>query len=125
MTTGQPRESGVLAFLGQFVDPDRVWFARDKYQHGGFLLAFGYLGARLAAATLPLPALAVALVVLVVGCIVAVTYELGQTDTAYASGKIYPGHGLLGRPGFGFGLLDLTWDLAGLVIGIAVWLGTS
>lgn len=83
-----------------FLDPDRRWFSADKWLH--------LVGAALTCAALVLvgtqPLRAFAYTV-VAGAI----FELGQWDAL--RGTEY-----LGRPGYGFGLLDLAADALGALV---------
>jgi len=80
---------------------------------GGFVLGL----ASLLAGASPLGSLAVVL-------FVGGAFELGQVDTArnpnvcYREGTTFGP--LLGRPGFGFGVLDLGADLAGGLLAVVV-----
>ena len=100
-----------------FFDPDRDWRNWDKVKHVALLVAVT-AGFDVFVPVLLAAGLAFAF---------AVGLEAGQWDTArnpdlylVAPQELVPG-GIrpLGRPGFGFGLLDLA---AGLV-GIALWVG--
>src|SRR5207247_7153024 len=110
---GQGREEGQVRFL----DPDRNWRSWDKVEHVLLLVAVTAL----------LDAFLPVLIAALVAFGFAVGLEAGQWDTARnpdvglrvpdgAGGWYYARP--LGRPGFGFGLLDLA---AGLV-GIGAWL---
>ena len=97
------------------LDPDTNWRSTDKVEHlvGGFAIG---VGALLAGASL-VGSLAVVL-------FVGGAFELGQVDTArnpnvcYREGTSFGP--LLGRPGFGFGVLDLGADLAGGLLAVVV-----
>lgn len=95
--------------LPRWMDPDNDWLGADKLAHGvmGFALGIFMLGLHLQY-HLSLPRqLAVAL-------LVSVAYELGQTDTAASAN-------MLGKPGYGFGLLDIVWDMVGVCICLALF----
>jgi len=109
--------------LTDFFDPDQAWFSQDKFQHGasffivGLIAIIGYnwwLG-------LVLTKLGVVIGALVQCFLLGLTYELGQTDTAYSATKYY-GLKLLGKPGFGISPLDLVWDMLGATLGVTAWL---
>lgn len=91
----------VWAVRGKLIDPDRAWFSGDKYQHGASMAAVGFLMAICGRDFFESMRDA---------AVISVVYELGQTDTAFSTGK-------LGQPGYGISPLDLTWDMAGAVVG--------
>lgn len=95
--------------LLDLLDPDRDWRSWDKVQHLAACFAlcalFDLLG--FAAAT-----------AFVLTVWTAAVYEAGQADATYSirdgSGRRYAG-----RPGYGFGLLDLGVG----ILGALCWLG--
>ena len=91
-----------MNFLLSLLDPDRDWRRFDKVQHA----ASGFVICLLSDAFLPLGT------ALLLTLWTALVYEAGQTDVAFnlrdGSGRRYAG-----RPGFGFGLLDIAFGLAG------------
>lgn len=110
--------------LRRFIDPDRRWFASDKYQHGVSFYVLGFLGALVAHAALPLSIWQSAALSFAVSLDRGLTYEVGQTDTAYNPSIVnkHTGVSALGTPGFGISPLDLVWDYVGAAFGIGTWL---
>jgi len=107
--------------LRKFLDPDRKWFAFDKYQHGVSFYILSVLNAMIAHVALPVwQSAAVAFAITLEGGLI---YELGQTDTAYNKDIIdrRTEVSALGTPGFGISPLDLTWDYVGGILGIMTW----
>lgn len=84
-------------------DPDWDWRSWDKIEH-----LFGGFGVRLLMELKETGWDAVFW-----SCVIFVVYELGQTDVARSQK-------LLGKPGYGIGLLDLLYDLAGMLLAIAL-----
>lgn len=92
----------MLDTLRGLLDPDRDWRNLDKVQHAaaGFALCLGFD------------------IVLLVGDAFLLTvwtlavFEAGQTDVAHSLRRT-------GVPGFGFGLLDLLFGIAGA----GLWVG--
>lgn len=89
--------------LRRYLDPDRNWRSPDKLEHFAFGVVLCWL---FTLAALSGPA------ALWWTAWSAVAYEAGQTDTAASAG-------LLGKPGFGFGLLDIAAALAGALVYLA------
>lgn len=89
--------------LSHLLDPDSRLWSVDKLQH----FAKGYLTCLLLTLKLGLPES------LALTAILAGVYEAGQTDTALALGQ-------LGKPGFGFGILDIFVE----VLGGLAWVAT-
>ena len=90
-------------FIRSWFDPDRTIVGGDKLQHlvGGFLVcaavdAFKSRGEAVAWTAA-----------------LGFAYEAGQADVAHSQG-------LLGRAGFGIGLLDLACDLVGAAAYVAL-----
>lgn len=93
-------KSWFAAHVGIWFDPDRDWRSLDKIEHAvlGFatalvLLLVVHAGLGILAWTLAL----------------GLAFELGQADVAHSQR-------LLGKPGFGIGLLDLFYDGLGALI---------
>ena len=103
--------AGLLALLlatpaasqGFRFDPDRCWTCKDSRQH-----ALGGAGLSVAGQILGWPKRPWQRVALVAaaGAIFELGEEEGTRGTEYA-----------GRPGYGFGLKDLTCDVAGAIVG--------
>ncbi len=91
--------------LRDLLDPDTNWRSFDKVQH----FASGLILCALFDAFLP-RSVAFLLVLWT-----AVVYEAGQTDAAYNI-KDAGGHRYAGRPGFGFGFLDLAFGAGGALL---------
>lgn len=99
-----------LASLKVYLDPDRNWKGPDKVEHFLSFAALAFLmclvGERWAR-------------VLYSCTLVALAFELGQTDNARSTWV--NAHGLfkpaLGEVGYGFGLIDLVFDYAGVLVG--------
>lgn len=92
--------SWLVAHIGIWFDPDRDWRSVDKIEHafGGFALCLVFLmvthaGWRAFELTM----------------LVGLAYECGQADVAHSQR-------LLGKPGFGIGLVDLAYDAIGAII---------
>lgn len=90
----------------QWLDPDRCWTCKDSQQH--FLAGAGLdLGLQILPNSWQVsnkPWKRVALVALV-----GAVYEAGQADVAHSQG-------LLGNPGYGFGLKDEACNIGGAVV---------
>ncbi len=104
----------ILTFPLSLLDPDRQVFAFDKLQHflSGIALCwiatvwlrFGIWGA------------------LLFVLYSAVLYEIAQTDVAYSI-KDGSGARYVGRPGFGFGILDISAGMVGALLYVGLrWL---
>jgi hypothetical protein len=98
-----------LMNLKKYLDPDAQFFGEDKIRHtlGGLILAFGCLA-------IGLGWLAALLIVFIAG----VSFEAGQLDTAINPEIILRDsrESPLGEVGFGFGLIDLAWDMLGALL---------
>lgn len=97
----KPLYARLLAFFRSFFDPDRRWFSRDKLQHA---VLSGLLCALLSVFFGPLWALGATIWT-------GVVWELAQWDSARSSG-------MLGQPGYGFGLRDLAADVVGALFAL-------
>ena len=97
------------AYVLIWLDPDRDWRSVDKIMHafGGFAVCLLSLWLVTVLRELPLPAAA-----LVLTMIIGLVYEFGQTDVARSQ------H-LLGKPGYGIGLVDLAYDSIGALLLLA------
>jgi hypothetical protein len=84
-------------------DPDRDWRSLDKIEHafGGFAVAL-----------LLLLAVHSGLSILGWTMVIGLAYELGQADVAHSQR-------LLGKPGYGIGLVDLAYDGFGALVLLA------
>lgn len=99
--------------MWRYLDPDTRVFSRDKFEHFG-----GCLGFTLILLFIGFSPPAALLLTMLVGAV----FELGQVDTARnLSVMTRDGRPLLGQPGFGFGLLDLAWDIVGALVAIGIW----
>lgn len=89
----------------ELLDPDLNLRSADKYQHAAAGFALCVL----------LDALFTCSTALALVAYAAVVFEAGQLDTAYSlrdgSGRRYAG-----QPGFGFGLLDIAFGVAGALL---------
>lgn len=94
--------------LRSYLDPDRQWRTLATLLHAVFGLLLGFV-LLLFGETL----VRTLLVVLLVGA----AFEVGQTDTV---DDLAPEK--LGKPGYGFGVMDLLADLAGALLAIGLWL---
>lgn len=92
-----------LALFRSFFDPDRRWFSRDKLQHA---VLSGLLCALLSVFFGPLWALGATIWT-------GVVWELAQWDGARSAG-------MLGQPGYGFGLRDLAANVAGALLALVL-----
>lgn len=90
-------------------DPDRDWRSADKIMHafGGFAVCLLSLWLVTVLRELPFWVAALALTM-----IIGFVYEGGQADVAHSQ------H-LLGKPGYGIGLVDLAYDGFGALILLA------
>lgn len=88
--------------LKQLLDPDTKILAFDKLQH----FASGFIGAALLSLRYGFAE------TMILALLFGIVYEFGQTDIAYSI-KDAGGNRYVGRPGFGFGLVDLAADVAG------------
>jgi hypothetical protein len=97
------------AKIAIWFDPDRDWRSADKIMHafGGFAVCLLSLWLVVVLRTLPFVAAA-----LVLTMIIGLVYEFGQADVAHSQR-------LLGKPGYGIGLVDLTYDAIGALILLA------
>lgn len=95
-----------------FFDPDRRLFSKDKVQHfagAAFIMLLALVVVPFVEALLPPPLRALALIF-----VIAATFEAGQWDAV--RGTEY-----LGRPGYGFGLLDLVVGMVGALVVLGVY----
>lgn len=91
------------AFFAHFFDPDRRWLSRDKIQHA---VLSALLCALLSVFLGPLWALGATIWT-------GIVWEIAQWDSARTAG-------MLGQPGYGFGLRDLAADVIGALIILAL-----
>lgn len=91
--------------LTELLDPDMNLRSADKYQHAAAGFALSVL----------LNVLFSCSTALAIVAYTAVVYEAGQTDTAYSL-KDGSGRRYAGQPGFGFGLLDIAFGIAGALL---------
>lgn len=98
------------AKLAIWFDPDRDFRSVDKIEHafGGFAVCLVSLWLVAVLRTLP-----IAIAALILTLIIGLVYEAGQADVAHSQR-------LLGKPGFGIGLVDLAYDGFGAILLLAV-----
>lgn len=100
--------------LRDFIDPDRDWTSPDKWLHGKASVVLAFFSCVMYAVIFPFSAWLTASLAFIFSVGIAAAYEAGQTDTSYSAK-------LLGKPGYGIGLIDLVWDTGGVVAGILLW----
>lgn len=102
----------IKAIAKKYLDPDRQWFSKDKWQHGVAFVVIGFLLSMAGEGFVR---------VLIDSAVIGFTYEVGQADSSNSAEKI-TGVKFLGSPGFGVSPLDLAWDEAGAIAGAGLWL---
>lgn len=102
--------SWVKAYILIWFDPDHDLRSVDKLMHlfGGLAVCLLSLWLVTVLRTLPF-----AIAALVLTMIIGLVYECGQADTAHSQR-------LLGKPGYGIGLVDLGYDGIGALILLAL-----